>query len=86
MCWYERNGPNSNNENDIDRLREITMDFKSTKTPPQHELLKPFERNIYNLIGNIEFRKINDPRLRKLNQEVKNQQQRQNHRERRQDR
>ena len=71
MFWYERNGPNSNNDNDMDQPREIMMDFKSTKTPPQHELLKPFERDIYNLIGNIEFRKINDPGLRKLNVEVK---------------
>ena len=49
----------------------ISADFKSTKTPPQHELLKPFERDIYNLIGNIEFRRVNDPALQKLGEEAK---------------
>ena len=42
-----------------------------TKTPPQYDLLKPFERDIYNLIANIEFRKVNDPGLLKLSEEVK---------------
>ena len=50
---------------------EITKDFKSTKAPPQHELLKPFERDVYNLIGNIEFRRVDDPTLQSMNEEVK---------------
>ena len=66
--WFERNGSNDDEENNPDHRKEIT---KSTKTPPQHELLKPFERDIYHLIGNIQFRKVNDPGLLKLKDEVK---------------
>ena len=69
--WFERNGSNDDEDNSTDRRKEITMDFKSTKTPPQHELLKPFERDIYNLIGNIKFRTVNDPGLKELSKEVK---------------
>ena len=50
---------------------EITKDFKSAKTPPQHELLKHFERDIHNLIGNIEFRRVDDHTLQKMSEEVK---------------
>ena len=64
--WFERNGSNNDEDNSTDRRKEIAMDFKSTKTPPQHELLKPFERDIYNLIGNIQFRTVNDPGLKEL--------------------
>ena len=69
--WFERNVSNDDEDNSTDRRKEITKDFKSTKTPPQHELLKPFERDIYNLIGNIQFRTVNDPGLRELSEEVK---------------
>ena len=69
--WFEKNGSNDDEENNPDHRKEITKDFKSTKTPPQHELLKPFERDIYHLIGNIQFRKVNDLGLLKLKDEVK---------------
>ena len=68
--WSERAG-NTDEETTPDHRREITTDFKSTKKPPQHELLKPFERDMYNLIGNIEFRKVNDPALQKMGEEAK---------------
>ena len=69
--WFERNGSNDDEDNSTDRRKEITKDFKSTKTPHQQELLKPFERDIYNLIGNIQFRTVNDPGFRELSEEVK---------------
>ena len=68
--WSERAG-NSDEDTTPTHRREITTDFKSTKTHPQHELLKPFERDMYNLIGNIEFRKVNDPVLQKMDEEAK---------------
>ena len=68
--WSERAG--NNDEQTIpNHRREITTDFKSTKTPPQHELLKPFERDMYNPIGGIEFRKVHDPALQKMGKEAK---------------
>ena len=69
--WFEKKGDNNDEKATQSHRREITADFKSTKTPPQHELLKPFERDIYNLIGNIEFRRVNDPALQKLGEEAK---------------
>ena len=68
--WSERAG-NSDEDTTQTHKREITTDFKSTKTPPQRELLKPFERDMYNLISNIEFRKVNDPTLQKMGEEAK---------------
>ena len=69
--WYDRKGNTDDEEATQSHRREITADFKSTKTPPQHELLKPFERDIYNLIGNIEFRKVNDTSLQKIGEEAR---------------
>ena len=68
--WWER-AENSDDNTTPTHRREITTDFKSTKTPPQHELLKPFERDMYNLIGNIEFRKAHDPALQKMGEEAR---------------
>ena len=68
--WFEKKG-DTDNETDKNHRKEITRDFKSTKTPPQNELLKPFERDIYNLIGNIEFRRVDDPTLQEMGEEVK---------------
>lgn len=45
--------------------------FKSKKTPPQDELLKPFEEDLINLIRNIKFQPVNDSFLQKLNDDVK---------------
>ena len=69
--WYDRKGNTDDEEATQSHRREITADFKSTKTLPQHELLKPFERDIYNLIGNIEFRKVNDTSLQKIGEEAR---------------
>ena len=69
--WFEKKGDNNDEEASQSHRKEITADFKSTKTPPQNELLKPFERDIYNLIGNIEFRRVNDPDFQKLGEEAK---------------
>ena len=68
--WFEKKG-DTDEETDKNHRKEITRDFKSTKTPPQSELLKPFERDIYNLIGNIEFRRVDDPTLHEMGEEVK---------------
>ena len=69
--WFEKKGDTDDDEAAKSHRLEITKDFKSTKTPPQHELLKPFERDMYNLIGNIEFRRVDDPTLQSMNKEVK---------------
>ena len=69
--WFEKKGDTDDDEAAKSHRMEITKDFKSTKTPPQHELLKPFERDMYNLIGNIEFRRVDDPTLQSMNKEVK---------------
>ena len=68
--WSERAG-NNDEETTLNHRREIITDFKLTKTPPQHELLKPFERDMYNFIGNIEFCKVNDPALQKMGEEAR---------------
>ena len=36
----------------------------------EHDLLKPFERDMYNLIGNIEILKVSDPAACEMNDEV----------------
>ena len=63
--WFEKKGDSNDKGDTQSHRREITVDFKSTKTPPQNELLKPFERDIYTLIGNIEFNRVNDPALQR---------------------
>ena len=68
---FEKKSDTDDDEATKSHRMEITKDFKSTKTPPQHELLKPFERDMYNLIGNIEFRRVDDPILQSMNEEVK---------------
>ena len=70
VFWFEKKG-DADDGDDKSHKKEITRDFKSTKTPPQNELLKPFERDIYNLIGNIEFRRVDDPTLQRMGEEVK---------------
>ena len=69
--WFDKKGDTDDDEAEKSHRMEITKDFKSTKTPPKHELLRPFERDVYNLIGNIEFRRVDDPTLHTMNEEVK---------------
>ena len=71
VFWFTRKGDIDDDEANESHRKEITKDFKSTKTPPQNELLKPFERDIYNLIGNIEFRRVDDPTLQQMGEEVR---------------
>ena len=68
--WAEKKGISGMDDKENSDSNDIISDFKSTKTPPQHELLKPFERDMYNLIGNIQFRKVSDPTAREMNDEV----------------
>ena len=68
--WAEKKGISDVDDNEHSNANDIISNFKSTKTPPQHELLKPFERDMYNLIGNIQFRKVSDPAAREMNDEV----------------
>ena len=71
VFWFEKKGDTEDDETNVSHRKEITRDFKSTKTPPQHEILKPFERDIYNLIGNIEFRRVDDPTLQQMGEEAR---------------
>ena len=62
---------NTDDETNVSHRKEIARDFKSTTTPPQHELLKPSERDIYNLIGNTEFRRVDNPTLQQMGEEAR---------------
>ena len=44
--------------------------FKSSKTPPQHELLVGFESDMYDMIRNLQFRKYTNDFLKKLDDDV----------------
>ena len=45
--------------------------FKSTKTPPQIHELKPFEEDMFQMIENLEFRRVNDPFVNTLHEDKK---------------
>ena len=53
--FYERKLNKMNNE-----IQDETYGFKSKKTPPQNDLLKPFEDDLILLIRNISFKSISD--------------------------
>ena len=58
VFWFERRGVTEEEPTEHLLTTDATVDFKTTKTPPQHELLKLFERDIYSLIGNIQFSSV----------------------------
>ena len=45
--------------------------FKSTKTPPQVQELKPFENDMYKMIETLEFKKVHDPFLTTIQEDIK---------------
>ena len=45
--------------------------FKSTKTPPQVQELKPFENDMYEMIKTLEFKKVHDPFLTTIQEDIK---------------
>ena len=59
--FYERKLNKMNNE-----IQDETYGFKSKKTPPQNDLLKPFEDDLILLIRNISFKSISDEFLNQL--------------------
>ena len=48
-----------------------THGFKSTATPTSNELLQPFEDDLYNMIKNVEFRKVKCNFQNKLQNDIK---------------
>ena len=59
--FYERKLNKMNNDN-----QNESYGFKSKKTPPQNDLLKPFEEDLISLIRNISFKSISDEFLNQL--------------------
>ena len=49
---------------------EETYGFKSAKTPPANELLDPFERDLFNILNILEFRKVNCAFQKKLKNDI----------------
>ena len=58
---------NENTEED----RKETYGFTTPHTPPQHELLKPFENDMYEMISTIEFSKRKSVFQQKLDEDLK---------------
>ena len=69
VFWYEKRG--EDNEEDQEKENKFKGILKSTRTPPGNDLLKPFERDMYHLISNIQFREVQDPTLQEMGKEAK---------------
>ena len=50
----------------------MNFGFKSTFTPPQHELLSPFESDLYDIIRSIIFKPVRNDFQKKLTQDINN--------------
>ena len=46
--------------------------FKSSFTPPQHELLSPFESDLYDMIRSINFKAVRNDFQKKLRNDINN--------------
>ena len=61
-----------NKDQDNTEGEKKNFTFKSNYTPPQNELLSPFEDDMYELLRNIEFREKHNDFPYKLEDDVKN--------------
>ena len=54
------------------KINETTTNFgfKSVKTPPKNEHLNAFENDLYDLVFNIEFKRINNAFQNQLNKDI----------------
>ena len=62
---------NKGTDNDEPENRNNNFGFRSKKRPPQNELLKPFEDDLIKLVRSVEFKRIESPFLKKLNEDAK---------------
>ena len=61
-----------NNNNDNNVFKQESHGFKSLKTPPQNELLNPFENDLYDIMRNIEFKHRKNQFQSKMKQDLQN--------------
>ena len=50
----------------------MNFGFKSSFTPPQHELFSPFESDLYDIIRSINFKPFRNDFQKKLTQDINN--------------
>ena len=53
-------------------VNNMNFGFKSSFTPPQHELLSPFEGDLYDIIRSINFKPVRNDFQKKLTQDINN--------------
>ena len=71
MRWKAVFFNSEDSESNNDTFLNNNYRFRSKKTPPQDDLLKPFEEDLIELIRNIQFQSTSDSFLKKLNNDVK---------------
>ena len=54
-----------------DSWDDTCFGFQSRKSPPQAEELKGFEEDLTKLVEKIRFKKVNEPFLNKLKEDIK---------------
>ena len=53
-------------------VNNMNFGFKSSFTPPQHELLSPFESDVYDMIRSINFKAVRNDFQKKLTKDINN--------------
>ena len=53
-------------------VNKANFGFKSNFTPPQHELLSPFESDLYDVIWSINFKPVRNGFQKKLTDDISN--------------
>ena len=53
-------------------VNNTNFGFKSSFTPPQHDLLSPFESDLYNMIRSINFKPVRNDFQKKLLKDINN--------------
>ena len=53
-------------------VNKANFGFKSNFTPPQHELLSPFESDLYDMIRSINFKPVRNGFQKKLTDDINN--------------
>ena len=53
-------------------VNNTSFGFKSNLTPPQHELLSPFESDLCNMIRSINFKPVRNDFQKKISDDINN--------------
>ena len=53
-------------------VNNLNFGFKSSFTPPQHDLLSPFKSDLYNMIRSINFKPVRNDFQKKLLKDINN--------------